>query len=73
MDKIKWKGIFQSKDMMFFTQIDSTKVSVSDGFKCVREYSYDSFIYLWDCLLIYSNNASFFIKIIIHTSEIIYG
>lgn len=39
MDNIKWKGIFQFKDTMFFAQINSTKVSISDGLKCVREYS----------------------------------
>lgn len=39
MDNIKWRGIFQFKDTMFFAQNNSTKVSISDGLKCVREYS----------------------------------
>lgn len=39
MDNIKWKNIFQFKDTMFFAQNNSTKVSISDGLTCVREYS----------------------------------
>ena len=39
MNNIKWKGIFQFKDMMFFAQNNFTKVSISDGLTCVREYS----------------------------------
>lgn len=39
MDNIKWKGIFQFKDTMFFAQNNSTRVSISDGLKCVRKYS----------------------------------
>lgn len=38
----KWKGISQFKDKMFFAQNNSTKVSISDGLKCVREYSKES-------------------------------
>lgn len=39
MDNIKWKNIFQFKDTMFFAQNNSTKVSITDGLTCVREYS----------------------------------
>ena len=39
MADVKWKGIFQFKDKMFFAQNNPTKVSISDGLKCVREYS----------------------------------
>lgn len=39
MNNIKWKSIFQFKDTMFFAQNNSTKVSISDGFTCVCEYS----------------------------------
>lgn len=39
MDNIKWKAIFQFKDTMFFAQRNPTKVFISDGLKCVREYS----------------------------------
>lgn len=39
MDNIKWKNIFQFKDTMFFAQNNSTKVFISDGLVCVREYS----------------------------------
>lgn len=39
MDNIKWRCIFQSRDTMFFAQNTPTKVFISDGMKCVCEYS----------------------------------